>query len=406
MDSLFSTFDLRGTIDAHQKGAVDEVQAAPEDHVLQADVDSWADALAYKWHLDGPTVDEADLYQDPPRACQVDVSYDHMRYFGSSPPFVAGHRTTVHLPFKGDPDLFKMQPSTFTISGNPRALLGSRELQMEVEYPDDRPADVAAVARNWTQEIQKHLNWVHGDLDGFEDRLRSAIRTAIVNRKEAILRHREHVAQTALPMKPQAGETKTYVADAIERRPPPPAPAMSLEKPLPLEPIISDEMYEDIVATLRSTAVGMERSAATYAEMGEEDLRQVILLPLSNAYRGQASAETFNSTGKADVVLRWDGKNIFVGEMKIWSGEKEFVKAIEQLFGYATWRDVGLAVVIFVKQKGLSSVIETARAALAEQPFFIEFVGEIDGGFRARIEQPRDSDISARLSALFVHLDV
>jgi hypothetical protein len=180
---------------------------------------------------------------------------------------------------------------------------------------------------------------------------------------------------------------------------------MSLEKPLPLEPVISDEMYEDIIGTLRSTAVDMERSVATYVDMGEEDLRQVILLPLSNVYCGQATAETFNSEGRADVLLRWDGKNVFVGEMKIWSGEKAFADAIQQLFRYATWRDVGLALIVFVKQKGLASVIAAAKKTLEGADYFLEWTGEIDGGFQAQIRQPRDADIAARLAVLFVHLD-
>jgi hypothetical protein len=402
---LFRKFELRLTIEAHQQAAIDEVKKAPEDHVLHVDIDAWADALAEKWNLDCPKLDIEGLYQDPPEPCQVDVSYDHMRYFGSTPPFVAGHRTIVHLPFSGDPDLFQMQASTFTIGGTPNATVLAGRLDLEIEYPDDRPADIAASARQWASKIQRHLNWIEGDLSGFQGRLRRAARAAIVQRKDSILKHQQHVAATALPMKPRDGEVRTYVAQAIERRPPPPATEMSLEKPLPLEPVISDAMYEDIIGTLRSTAVDMERSVATYAEMGEEDLRQVILLPLSNIYRGQATAETFNSEGKADVVLRWDGKNVFVGEMKIWAGEKAFREAIEQLFRYATWRDAGLAVIVFVKQKGLAPVIATARAALEGADYFIEWTGEIEGGFQARIQQLRDADISARLAVLFVHLD-
>lgn len=104
------------------------------------------------------------------------------------------------------------------------------------------------------------------------------------------------------------------------------------------------------------------------------------------------------------MVLRWDGKNVFVAEMKIWNGKKSFVEAIQQLFTYATWRDVGLALVIFVDQKGLSAVIETAKAALEGEDYFVEWIGELDGGFQASITQPRDQEILARLSVLFVQL--
>jgi hypothetical protein len=405
MEHLFAKYELRGSIEAHEQRALAEVKGAPENHVLQVDVDAWADALAEKWSLAAPRLDLEGLYQDQPQPCEVDVSFDQMRYFGSAPPFVAGHRTTVHLPFAGDRDLFRMQASTYTMGGTPQATIGHGHLDLDIEYPDDRPADVAAEARRWADAIQQQLNWIEADLDGFEARLRSVVRNAITARQASIAQHRDHVARTALPMKPKGDKDKTYVAEAIERRPPPPAPVMSLERPLPLEPVLSEAIYDDIIKTLRSTAVGMERSAKTYVEMGEEDLRHVVLLPLADRYHGQATAETFNSEGKADVVLRWDGKNIFVGEMKIWSGETEFLRAIDQLFGYATWRDVGLALIVFVKQKGVASVIETAQSALEDQDYFIEINSEIDGGFRATIKHPREADISARLSVLFVHLD-
>ena len=63
---LFGKFELRLTIEAHQRAAVDEVKAAPEGHVLQVDIDAWADALAEKWNLDCPKLDVGGLYQDPP----------------------------------------------------------------------------------------------------------------------------------------------------------------------------------------------------------------------------------------------------------------------------------------------------------------------------------------------------
>jgi hypothetical protein len=201
---LFNEYDLRLVMDAHEGQLLNEIQEAPEEHVLQVDVDAWAAALVAKWRLDCPQLSCDGMYQDDPEPCQVDVSRNQGRY---------------------------------------------------------------------------------------------------ARRKESIVNHRQHLAETGLPTKPRTDAPKTYVADAIERRPSPPAKDMSLQVPLPLEPVVSDEMYEDIVGTLRNTAVCMERSVGTYVDMREEDLRQVMLLPLADRYRGQATAR--------DLQLRRQGRSRF-----------------------------------------------------------------------------------------------
>lgn len=144
---LFNEYDLGSVKDAHEQQLLDEIQGAPEEHVLQVDVGAWAAALVAKWRLDCPQVDADGMHQDDPEPCQVDVSWDRGRYFGSSPPFVAGHQTTIHLPFSGDPDLFQMRPSTFTLGGTPKAETHNDDLCIRVSYPDDRPLNIGAEAR-------------------------------------------------------------------------------------------------------------------------------------------------------------------------------------------------------------------------------------------------------------------
>lgn len=197
----------------------------------------------------------------------------------------------------------------------------------------------------------------------------------------------------------------TYVAEAVERRPAPPLPNMSLEKPLPLEPTISDEAYEDIVNTLHGTGRSMAASARTYKAMGEEDLRQVLLLPLNELYHGQAMAEAFNAEGKTDVLLRWEGRNLFIGECKRWSGEGDLIGALEQLLRYQAWLDTKLALILFVGNKNLTAVIEKTRAALQAHDRFVEWHDSAEEDMlRATINREGDERRRASLAILFVHL--
>jgi hypothetical protein len=72
--------------------------------------------------------------------------------------------------------------------------------------------------------------------------------------------------------------------------------------------------------------------------MGEEARRDVILSALSTHYSG-FTAETDNQGGHTDILARYEDRNVFIGECKFWSGEHSFVDTIDQLFGYAGWRD-------------------------------------------------------------------
>jgi hypothetical protein len=65
---------------------------------------------------------------------------------------------------------------------------------------------------------------------------------------------------------------------------------------------------------------------------------------LNGVFEGQATGETFNFQGKTDILIRAQGKNIFIAECKFWKGEKVFLETIDQLLSYLSWRDSKAAI--------------------------------------------------------------
>lgn len=84
------------------------------------------------------------------------------------------------------------------------------------------------------------------------------------------------------------------------------------------EPTLTMDEYEHILSVISNMV--MERRASAFRTMGEEDLRQHFLVQLNGQYEGQATGETFNYEGKTDILIRADGKNIFIAECKFWTG--------------------------------------------------------------------------------------
>jgi len=128
-------------------------------------------------------------------------------------------------------------------------------------------------------------------------------------------------------------------------------------EPFKPEPALAMQEYENILAVMSNMVAVMERSPAAFRGMKEEDIRQHFLVQLNGQYEGQATGETFNFEGKTDILIRDNGKNIFIAECKFWSGPKSLTFTIDQLLGYTCWRDTKTAILIFNRGKSFSNVV-------------------------------------------------
>lgn len=127
--------------------------------------------------------------------------------------------------------------------------------------------------------------------------------------------------------------------------------------------------------------------------MGEEDLRTHFLVQLNAQYQGNATGETFNYSGRTDILLRVDGKNIFIAECKFWSGEKALLETIDQLLGYLQWRDNKAAILVFNRNKGFSEVLAKIEKAVPLHPNFIRGGRKAgDTNFRYVFKQNQDAE--------------
>jgi hypothetical protein len=80
----------------------------------------------------------------------------------------------------------------------------------------------------------------------------------------------------------------------------------------------------------------MERSPTVFENAREEDIRVHYLVQLNGQYHGKATGETFNHSGKTDILIRHENHNVFVAECKFWAGYKALKETTHQLLGYTT----------------------------------------------------------------------
>jgi hypothetical protein len=148
-----------------------------------------------------------------------------------------------------------------------------------------------------------------------------------------------------------------------------------------------------------------ERLPSTYAGKEEEHLRDHFLLILEPNFEGSATGETFNKTGKTDILLRHDGSNVFVAELKYWRGKKAYLETVTQLLSYLTWRDSKAAIIVFVPNKDLTAVLSTIEQTTAEHSNHLGLVSIREPGwYEYRFHVNNDRNREVKLAVQVFHL--
>jgi hypothetical protein len=136
--------------------------------------------------------------------------------------------------------------------------------------------------------------------------------------------------------------------------------------------------YSKILDCIHSIGKTFERLPNTYADKDEESLRDLILVALQPNVVGSATGETLNKLGKTDILVRNVNNNEFIGECKFWHGQEGYKKTIDQLISYLSWRDNKTAIIIFVKNKNFSNVINQIDDVTAQHPYYLRTLSPTD----------------------------
>ena len=96
---------------------------------------------------------------------------------------------------------------------------------------------------------------------------------------------------------------------------------------------------------------------------------------------------------------------IFIAECKFWSGEKGYLKTISQLLNYLTWRDTKASVVMFVRQKDFTTILEKVETSTNQHENYLGFVNKSDENwFNYRFHINGDKNRELKLAVQLYHL--
>jgi len=353
---LFVTHDLDQSLRSAMQTMRQEVEDLKENRLLNTPPEDLKRYLVEKYGVTSITLLRDQWYADH-QDVQVDVRHDRMRWIDdrTRPVMVPGERIEVRVPFEGDAELFYAKANTFSLNP-PRAIIEASELVMRYDTPSDQPRDVRPLVDQTLAEIEQHLDWQRPMIDAHNAALATSAEQAIQQRRTRLLAQSQRVEALGIPVRRREGAPKTYAIPTVRRRATPMLPPATAAQFKP-EPTWSIEMYEQALKIMQDMALVMERSPGAFKAMDEEALRQHFLVQLNGQFEGKATGETFNMAGKTDILLREGDRNVFIAECKFWKGPKAFGDAIDQLLGYATWRDGKAAILVFNRGVETSTVL-------------------------------------------------
>lgn len=385
-----------------------EINSQSDNYILNVNVDDYASHLAQGYTLDIPEFHFDKVSVD---SIEKDIPGDRFpRYELMITDTSKTFKKEVfiyHVPYSGNIDLLQLRPSPMTLmSYEAKFDTRQRNLLIEIINFYNDPGRIKNQYNEELHQLTANYQNIRNNCSAFNNSLELFIRGLIGRRKQQVLQKNNLLSSLGVPIRKKEGIAETFsipnpkLKDKIIVKP------IVYEKNFKPEPTLDDNNFHEILKIINDVGKNFERLPSTYKGKSEEDIRDHILLILDpNFELGSASGETFNKTGKTDILLRYDSSVVFVGECKYWKGEKSFLKTIDQLLGYLTWRNSKVAVINFVQNNDFSDVLEKVKTSIKTHTNYLkELKANDETWFNYKFHLNGDRNRELYLAVISFHL--
>jgi len=399
-ETLFFKYDLNQLIERQRQSLLTELDGMSDERLISLSQSELEDYCAEKYAIDLPVLGEPQVDQ---RRTKMRVSrYGGMWGDGDGSVTVDGEEFTLEVPYTGDQPLFWTRGSTWS-TNPPQGTVTSTTVSTSLQLREPNADRVNAEFEGFLTSLATWLNYLKADVDAWNARIRGVARERIEARRARAEKARAATSGLKFALKARPGSPTTYKAPVAPKKIAPVFPKPTgTSAP---EPVLTDEAYRDVLDTIQQMSEVMERSPHAFAAMDEETLRFQFLVPLNARFEGEARGEVFNYNGKTDILIAHKGRNIFVAELKVWSGPAAFSAAIDQLLGYLSWRDTKAAVVLFNRNKNFSAMLDQIDPTVRAHPNFVA-AGPTRGATEFRYTLRHKDDGARRLTVTILAFDL
>ncbi|RYZ29594.1 MAG: hypothetical protein EOO10_05805 [Chitinophagaceae bacterium] len=404
---LFSGTSSSDFFDNERQSIVNAINSKSQNELLNISIEQYSEYLYSSHYIDYPLLDTNNYtissYEGDVPTSRFPIEF-HILDRNKT---LKRDIIVFHVPYEGDISYLNYRPSTFFLSGIPAATIRQNEFLFEyINFYND-PDRIKREFDNDLQSFKNSYTTLKADFEAYNNGLKDFIVREINNRRQALLAKNNFLTSFNVPLKSSDNTPKTFTIPSPKLR-----EKITITKPsasnsgFTPEPTLDYGNYIKILKIIDDVGRNFERLPSIYKSKEEEDLRDHILMVLDpNFEYGSATGETFNKKGKTDILLRHDSSVAFVAECKFWGGEKVFLKTIDQLLSYLTWRDSKTAVVIFVRNKEIIPILQKIKEVTPQHSCYITTKGQKADNWSEHIfHLPADENKEVVLSILIFHL--
>jgi hypothetical protein len=382
---------------------VREIESKGKEYILGVDENEYIKYLIDKYTLEPLNINFDDEKVDTPISSKkllrdrFDDSYQSDVY-----------TFTIKYQFTGSAVLFRLRPNpcsmtTTEINVHERP----NTVSFSFEIYEKNPEEFKRIKEDYFSRAFTNLKNVNAMAINWNDNLMKKVSSSFQEQKAKYKKENDFFV--AINVKVNKDTNSLFTTPTLKKKIIP-QPTVDKSKEFSSEPTMSKEMYEDVLKVIYDSGKSMERKPDLYKNKDEEGLRDQFLFVLETRYEGTtASGETFNRGGRTDIILKYaeDGSNLFVAECKLWNGESKFLEGISQLFGrYLTWHDSKTALLVFVKNRDFSNVLQTIKDTIKTHPCFVKEMGaRRETSFSYLFRLPQDKDKPVYFEVIAFHYD-
>jgi hypothetical protein len=380
------------------------IHAEDTSYLLNVNADSYIEHVIDTFQMAPPAIDFDNVAVSSEEKRQMAERFNFYSGVEAGQWFTC-HVVTYHLPTSADEQVLSSQPNPSALIPRPIYLHDS-DLCFEVTDHSGPATDVAQEAQSVLNAIKTNLGYLADNIRTFNQALTPQVRQAFEARRSELKQRFGVIASLKVPLKKAGSIPETISVPIQTRKIPTPRPSAAPGKAYQSGWTLDDATYQEILRVIHDTGRVFERLPSTYAGKNEETLRDHLILQLEPHFTwGSTTGETFNKTGKTDLLIRYEKKNVFVAECKFWRGRKAHFETIDQILRYLTWRDSKTAIVYFIDTKEISAPLAAISDSTIEHPNCRAFKGSHDGSrFTYEFHLPGDPDCPIQTEILCFHL--
>jgi hypothetical protein len=378
---LFSKYNLAASLQQQEAALSREIAELSAEYIVDVTPEAVTAYLREKYTIEMPQLLESKVeYSEAPGKLDISRDYNRAVRDRSRPVYIPAIEVSFHIPVEGQADLFDCAPSVIYMGeGPPNGRVADGEVSFVYNVEDVHPP---TLQKRLDADLSR-FNYVAKDVAKNIDEWNAKAHQLIAARiRERVVRIETMRTGFRFPMRKRSDAT---VAPIVRRKILPPRAHG--------EPHLALQQYEEVLTALQNAALTFERAPSAFANMKEEDIRQHLLITLNGMFEGNAGAEVFNGVGKTDILIRVEGKTIFIAECKFWKGEQSLKKAIDQLLGYTSWRDTKTALIVLNRGGRLSTILKAIPTVVLKHNSFVrEESYSSETGFRYVLQNRDDPE--------------